>query len=368
MSETVLYPKSVQPIITDGRDINKTVGELIGEGADQEASGRVSKLMRQNAEVWRTLPEPSTTDPTYYDRPMLNPPIWRWAIPTYYYVGGLTGAALVLGAAAQMGDSSSREELIRRCHWIGVIGASVSGALLIEDLGMPSRFVNMLRVFRPTSVMNMGAWILTCTGGAAVGALLLRRRKGLLGKIGYMCGFAAGVFGAGLATYTGVLTGNTAIPLWQASRKVLPVLFGSSAMSSVGAFFELTSENPDERRLTKIFGTVGQVVELGSSIAMEARAGVVPRVGRPFRRGLGGFLWRGAMLLTAAGLVLGLLPKRGSRNRELAAGITGTVGSALMRVSIEHLGDASARDPRASFHQQRAGYGAAEVEKSATPS
>ncbi len=362
MSTTVRYKRSVEPVYTDGRDIDIEVGELSGEAADQEASGAADKHLKQEMQVWQQLPMPQPGDPTYYDVPMLNEPVWEWAIPTYYYVGGLTGAALVLGAAAQIGDTGRRKKLIRRCHWIGLIGAAISGCLLIYDLGVPSRFFNMLRVFRPTSVMNMGAWILSGTGGTAFLAVVLRGRENWFGTAGDIAGYAAGIFGAGLATYTGVLTANTAVPAWQASRKVLPVLFGTSAMSSVGALFELTVENPEERRLTKIFGTVGQAAELASSIVMEKQASVVPRVGRPLKKGLSGFLWRSAMVLTGVGLVLGLIPKP-PRSRRLAAGIMGTLGSALMRVSVEHIGTASARDARASFQQQRAGYGAAEFRK-----
>jgi hypothetical protein len=134
-------------------------------------------------------------------------------------------------------------------------------------------------------------------------------------------------------------------------------------MSSAGALFDLTVENAEERRLTKIFGTTGQVAELISSVVLEKQASVVPRVGRPLKRGFSGFLWRTAMVMTGAGLVLGIIPKA-SRSRRLAAGIVGTLGSALMRASVEHMGVASARDSRASFQQQRAGYGAAEVTNS----
>lgn len=362
MSPTVRYSNSVEPVSTDGRDIDTEVGELTGEGADQKASGSVDKHLKDEVQVWRKLPMPQPGDSTYYDVPLLNEPVWEWAIPTYYYIGGLTGAALVLGAAAQIGDTRRREKLIRRCHFIGLTGACISGGLLVYDLGMPSRFINMLRVFRPTSVMNIGAWILTGTGGAAFFTVALRGRKSWLGSAGEICGYLAGAFGAGLATYTGVLTANTAVPAWQASRRALPVLFGTSAMSSVGALFELTVENAEERRLTKIFGIVGQAAELASSIAMEKQARAVPRVGRPFTKGLSGFMWRSAIALTAAGFVLGLIPKP-ARSRRLAAGLLGTLGSALMRASVEHIGTASARDARASFQQQRAGYGAAELVK-----
>ncbi len=360
MSTTVRYKNSVERVYTDGRDIDTEAGDLTGEAADQRASGSTDKHLKEQMQVWRQAPGPRTGDPAYYNVPMLNEPVWEWAIPTYYYVGGLTGAALVLGAASQMGDAGGRKELIRRCHWIGLIGAGISGGLLIYDLGVPSRFFNMLRVFRPTSVMNMGAWILTGAGGTAFLAVVLRGRENRFGAAGEIAGYLAGMFGAGLATYTGVLTANTAVPVWQASRRVLPILFGTSAMSSVGALFELLGGKGEERRLTKIFGTAGQIAEFAASVAMEKQASVVPRVGRPLKKGLSGFVWRAAMTLTAAGLVLGLIPKP-TRRRRLAAGIAGTLGSALMRASVEHIGTASARDARASFQQQRAGYGAAEI-------
>ncbi len=235
MSATLLYKSTVDPVYSDGRDIDQSVAELIGEGAQQDASGAAEKHIKSYAQRWKRVPEPNADDPTYYDRPMLNDPVWEWAIPTYYYVGGLAGASLVLAAAAQLGDSQKRKGLIRRAHWVGFIGATISGGLLIYDLGRPSRFYNMLRVFRPTSPMNMGAWILSGAGATAFGACMFRNSRGILGLIGETSGYLAGIFGAGLATYTGVLVSGSAVPIWQASRKLLPIVFGASAMSSVGA-------------------------------------------------------------------------------------------------------------------------------------
>ena len=362
MSGTVLHKGTPNAVSTDGRDIDQNVGKLSGEAAEQRASGAAEKHIKSYAQNWKSLPDEDASDTTYYDRPMLNDPVWEWAIPTYYYVGGLTGASLALAAASQIGDASSREGLIRRGHTIGLIGACVSGGLLIYDLGVPSRFYNMLRVFRPTSAMNMGAWILSGTGGTAFGALLFRGRGGIIGLLGEFCGYLAGIFGAGLATYTGVLVSGSAVPIWQASRKILPLLFGASAMSSAGAFFEIFSSNPEERRITNIFGAVGQGTEIIAAIVMEKQASVVPRVGRPFKRGLSGFLWRTAAVLTIGTMASALIPK-GTRKRRIIVAALGTLGSALMRMSIEKIGTASARDARASFHQQRAGYGAAEMTK-----
>ena len=129
----------------DGRDIDQAIAELSGEAAQQQVSGDPDKHVKQEAETWTQLPQPHASDPTYYDRPLLNESVWTWAIPAYYYVGGLAGGALVLGAAVQCSRSSKLRRLVRRCHWIGFIGCCISGALLVYDLGKPQRFLNMLR-------------------------------------------------------------------------------------------------------------------------------------------------------------------------------------------------------------------------------
>jgi hypothetical protein len=79
-------------------------------------------------------------------------------------------------------------------------------------------------------------------------------------------------------------------------------------------------------------------------------------VGRPFQQGVSGLLWRTAAVLSAGSLIVSLLPGK-SRKKRIAAGVLGALGSALMRMSIEKLGTASALDARASFHLQRAEHG-----------
>ena len=59
---------------------------------------------------------------------------------------------------------------------LGAAGAiSLSLVALVHDLGRPARFLNMLRVFKPTSPMSVGVWILSAyapaAGAAALGEL-----------------------------------------------------------------------------------------------------------------------------------------------------------------------------------------------------
>src|SRR5581483_9227162 len=80
----------------------------------------------------------------YYGIPMLKQPAWTWEIPLYFFIGGASGAASVIAAIANY--TGADPKLIKHARWIAAAGSTVlSPALLIMDLGKPSRFLNMLR-------------------------------------------------------------------------------------------------------------------------------------------------------------------------------------------------------------------------------
>ena len=337
---------------TDGRDIDTRVAELEGEGSLQRVAP-VDSHQERIAQKWGALPTPNIADPTYYDRPLLKEPVWHWAIPLYYYVGGAAGASLVMGAAGQLDRSGRLDRMMRRAHWAGIIGSAMSAGILIYDLGRPARFHHMLRVFRPTSPMNVGVWILSSVSPSAIMAALFARRRGFLGAFGEISGVASGLSGLALSTYTGVLVANSAIPIWQESRKILPVLFGASAAASAGSLFDMFFEDREARRVTYTFGTLGRAAELIAAHALEKQVERIPQVAKPLKTGSSGFLWKTAKIMTAGSLVLSVWPGQ-SKRRRVAAGVMGTLGSVLMRYSIHQAGVASARDPRAAFRQQHA--------------
>jgi hypothetical protein len=155
-----------------------------------------------------------------------------------------------------------------------------------------------------------------------------------------------------------VLVANSAIPIWQESRRALPVLFGTSALASLGCTFDIFSENAEERRITNFIGNIGRAGEVVAGMMMEHHASAVPRVGRPFKRGWTGIMWRSAELLTVSSLVVSMLPNR-TRQKRVSAGVLGTLGSLLLRYTVARFGTVSALDARASFHQQRAVQGTA---------
>ncbi|HZX96198.1 MAG TPA: NrfD/PsrC family molybdoenzyme membrane anchor subunit [Myxococcales bacterium] len=336
-------PELVQPRPTDGRNIDPALGELRGEGAQQT----VATL--DEARPFETRPargEATAETDSYYGLPLLKETVWKWAIPTYFYVGGLAGASAAVAAASLL-RRRSLVHIGRAGRLIAVGGAMASAALLIQDLGIRKRFIYMLRVFRPTSPMNLGSWLLTAFGGAATASLLP-------GRIGDAVSVAAGVLGLPLTSYTGVLLANTAVPLWQQARTTLPPVFVASAAASAAGALEMLPLRPREQRVVRRMAVAGKLAELLNDIALEHEVGRVERVALPLHRGISGALWRAAKACKTASLILSLFPRK-PRWGWIAAGVLGNLGALATRFAIFEGGKASARDPHATVEMQRAG-------------
>ena len=334
--ETTPHPQAA-----DGRNIDQTLGALRGEGAQQV----VAHLADERPDQVRPRRFESTAEAdSYYGLPLLKEVVWKWPVPAYFYVGGLAGASAALGAAALLRDLRG---IVRAGRFLSLGGAALGSALLIEDLGVRRRFVYMMRVFRPTSPMNLGTWLLTAFGSAAGASVVLP------GKGATIAGVAAGVLGLPLCGYTGVLIGNTAVPLWKEGRAWLPPLFAASAAASAASAMELLPWKPREERVVRRLAVLGKAAEMIADFFLEARVSRIERVGRPLARSLSGALWKTAKLCTGASLGISLVRHKSPRLR-FAAGILGTAGALLTRFALHHGGKASARDPHAVFAQQRA--------------
>ncbi|WNG33237.1 formate dehydrogenase [Archangium violaceum] len=349
---------------SDGRNVDPALGVLQGEGSRQR--------VKQLDEPYPTAPAPLVEGerpsqagpeepaPTYYGLPAVKQPVWIWSIPLYFYVGGLAGAASLLGVVADFGGQGRLGGLARRCHWVGAVGDAVSGALLIHDLGRPERFLNMLRVFRPRSPMSLGSWILAASGAGNAAAVLFAHQRGVLGKVGRAASVVGGGLGVPLAGYTAVLLTNTSVPLWQQTYRTLPLLFMSSGAASCGALLELFPLNRAEHRVARSFRLGGTVAQLVASYAVEREASRSEQVVRPLKQGAPGALWKTFQACTVAGLALSLWPGR-QRWKTVAASALTTAGALALRFAIFHGGKVSSLDPQATFRSQRAGLGAAEV-------
>ena len=284
---------------------------------------------------------------SYYGDPIINPPIWEERdIAGYLFTGGLAGASSLLAAGA---DATGRPVLAQRCKLAAVAAVGVSLTALVHDLGRPARFLNMLRVFKPTSPMSVGAWILAGYAPLA-GAAALSDLTGRARRPGTAAGLGAAALGAGVASYTAALIADTAVPAWHEARRELPFVFVGSA-ASAGAGFGLIaaplSENAPARRLA----VLGAGLELVAEHVMQRRMGMVSEA---LESGTARRRLRLAKILTAGGAVSALTVARHSRTAAVAGGAALLAGSALTRFGIFEAGMESARDPRYTVEPQRA--------------
>jgi hypothetical protein len=284
---------------------------------------------------------------SYYGRPILKQPTWKHWIPAYFFTGGLAGGSSMLAAGARL---SGDDALARRADVTSVAAIGASAAFLVADLGVPSRFANMLRVARPTSPMSMGSWLLAAFGPAS-GVAAASDVLGVFPRLGRLAETSAAVMGPAVASYTAVLVSDTAIPAWHEARHEMPFVFVSSAMASAGAA-ALLHTPPSHAGAARRMALLGVAGEIAATRVMERRLGELaepyhhdPRTAR---------LSKAARGLIAAGAVA--IATRGRRSRAAAAvgGALVLAGSALERFAIVSAGDASAADPKYVVGPQRA--------------
>jgi formate-dependent nitrite reductase membrane component NrfD len=283
---------------------------------------------------------------SYYGRPIVKAPVWTPEIPVYFFCGGMAGAS---AAMAFVADLRGEKELARRAWALALTGVGVSPALLISDLGRPSRFLNMLRMFKVTSPMSVGSWILA-GAGTSIAPVAVHAWTGRFGRLARLLRPVAGLLGLPLATYTGALIANTSIPVWHEARRELPFLFGAGAAASAGAALVIVT--PVEaagpaRRLA----LCGAAAELTVESVMEHHLG---ELGEPYHVAEAGRFATIAKTLTAAGAaIIGV----GARRSRLAGVLGGTaiLGGALAeRWSVYRAGFQSADDPKYVVEPQRA--------------
>jgi len=281
---------------------------------------------------------------SYYGHPVVKPPVWKPEVPFYLFTGGLAGASAGLAFGASLtGD----RELERRAWAVSLVAVAASPVLLIADLGKPGRFYNMLRVFKVTSPMNVGSWLLAAAGGAtglAAGHALL----GWFGRSGQAAKPAAAALGMPLTTYTAVLLSNTSIPVWHEARRELPFVFAGGSVASAGAAAALLTP-PERAGPARRLTLLGTALEACAVLLMERRLG---ELGEPYRQGTAGRLTRLAKAVGwSGGLAVGLAGRR--RGAVIGGGVAALAGAVLERWSVFRAGFQSAQDPKHTVGPQR---------------
>jgi Polysulphide reductase, NrfD len=282
---------------------------------------------------------------SYYGRPVINRPVWESPdIPGYLFLGGLAGAASLLGAGAHV---SGRPALATAAK-AGSFGAGCLGLVaLLHDLGRPARFPNMLRMIKVTSPMNIGSWLLAgfvpAAGVAAASALTAR-----VPRTGAASTAVAALLGPAVAAYTAALLSDTAVPAWHDGYPEMPFVFtGSAAMAAGG--LGLLAAPLHENAPARNFALLGLGMEAAAFERMRRRIGMV---GEPYHSGRGGAYVMSGHVLSLVALAAAL----GARRSRFISGLSGAAfmaASAATRWGVFHAGMASAEDPKYTVIPQR---------------
>jgi hypothetical protein len=281
---------------------------------------------------------------SYHGQPVLKEPVWSWEIPCYFYTGGLTGAASGLAFLSELRGS---DLLARRAWTAAMIGATASPILLISDLGKPERFLNMLRMFKITSPMSVGSWILVAAGSSTPIAAI-DAWTGVIPGGSYARRIAA-LFGLPLATYTGALISNTAIPVWHKAHRILPFVFGSGAAMSAGAATVMLTP-PAVAAPARRLALAGAAAGLATTELMERGLG---DQGEPYQQGAARWFRRVSRACGTAGALLLVTRGRSSRAAAVSSGLLLSAAALTTRWSVFKAGFQSAADPKYVIGPQR---------------
>ncbi|MCZ2830879.1 polysulfide reductase NrfD [Modestobacter sp. VKM Ac-2986] len=295
---------------------------------------------------------------SYYGRQIVKTPTWKNPeVPLYLFLGGAAGTSSVLGALAEFTD---RPTLARNAEYVAGAAALGSVVLLIDDLGRPERFLHMLRVFKPTSPLSVGSYILSpfsAFTSAAAGfrllelAPLLKLGTKVLPFLPALARFfpgarkasaiAAAAFGGPMATYTAVLLSNTAAPSWHEVHTELPFVFAGSAMAAGGgitmALTPVAEAGPSRKT-----ALTGVALELFMVNKVEHGHGLLSE---PYHEGKAGTLMRAAKKATITGAAFTALLGR-TRVGAVIGGTLLAAGSVMTRMGVFEAGIASTKDPK----------------------
>lgn len=316
----------------------------------------------RKAEMWskgkgrrgEQLMVPRATFSSYYGRPVVKKPVWEELdIAGYLFSGGIAAGSALLAAGA---DHDNLPALRRVTRLSSMAALGVSGVALVHDLGVPKRFYNMLRVFKPTSPMSVGSWLLSAFAlpvGIGVAdelpALMPPPLRPLVHGLAPVASIAGAVLGSGVATYTAVLIADTSVPSWHAAHPELPFVFAGSALagaSGLALVLAPTGQTAPARRLA----VLGAALELAASQRMEHRLGFLAE---PYKEKSAGRKLKLAKALTLGGAAASALLARRSRTAAVVSGAALFAASALTRFGIFEGGVASAEDPSYTVVPQR---------------
>lgn len=169
--------------------------------------------------------------------------IWGWFVTMNFWAKSLSTGVFLVGAFF-MKRSASRDFLRRAIPVIAFVFVNVTLLFTVLDLHQPFRFWHMFVYPHATSVINLGAWVLTAYVGLTfvLSVLAWKGEEALYDRLiapTWVVAFLATIYTAGL------LGQSTARELWQTPAEIAQMLLAAT-MAGSSVFLLLQRFQPDE--------------------------------------------------------------------------------------------------------------------------
>ena len=167
-------------------------------------------------------PSPEPEGPSgYANMPVTKVPGWHGIIAWDALLNGMATGLFLAAAISELAAPAVFLRVAKVAYPVALVLLLVDLVLLVLDLGDPSRFHHMLRVFKPGSPMSVGTWCLTIFSLplTAAAALSVLSEMGIDFEWARILAVVVGLLpGFGAAAYKGVLLSTNAQPGWKDAR------------------------------------------------------------------------------------------------------------------------------------------------------
>lgn len=166
----------------------------------------------------------STPRPTavgYDQRPVTKTPNWHGLVTLDILCNNLSTGLFLAAAVGELVAPGIFRPLAGVVYPIALVLLIADLVCLVLDLGDPSRFHHMLRVWKPSSPMSLGTWVLSAYAvplTALTLMSLLPAESAALEGLRRLLLAGGSVLALGAAVYKGVLFSTTAQPGWRDAR------------------------------------------------------------------------------------------------------------------------------------------------------
>jgi Ni/Fe-hydrogenase subunit HybB-like protein len=188
----------------------------------------------------RTL---QATPTGYADRPVTKPPNWHGLVTLDLIFNNLSTGLFLVTALGELVHPAAFRPLAPVAYPLALLFLIGDVVCLVLDLGDPSRFHHMLRVWKPRSPMSLGTWVLAAYGVAltALSVVSLLRWGAALEWVVDVLLVVGLLLAIGAAVYKGVLFSTTAQRGWGDARWLGGYLINSALALGAAEFLFLAT-------------------------------------------------------------------------------------------------------------------------------